>query len=102
MQNVMEGQAPAVTAQLVSEDGGSWVLQYFLQTYQSTDETPMFGVRVEKLTQEGKLLESNETFAITASRDEALDIADYLAKGTVPPCVLMDLVEEWFAVKESN
>jgi len=95
----MEGtvQMPTATAQMVAEDGTSWLLQYFLQTYQSSDMTQMYGVRVEKLSSEGKLLESKETFAITDDRDKALKVIDFLASGDVPPCVLMEMVHDWLS-----
>ena len=97
MQSVAAQQEPNVVVDLVSESGERWLLQYFLQEYQSSDGSALYGVRVDKLVPEGRLLESNETFAITDSRDKAAAIVEFLSKGTVPPCVLLDMVDEWFS-----
>lgn len=84
------------TMEVICEDGGTWFLDYHLETYTSTDEQELFGVRVCKRSGD-EVIEERETFAISESRDQAAAIMEYLAKGTVPPSVLLEMVDEWFS-----
>ena len=97
MKNVTARPEPTATVQMVADDGSSRLLKYYLQTYESSNGTELFGVRVDKLTLDDILSESAETFAITEDRNKALSIISFLANGNVPPCVLIDMVDEWFS-----
>ena len=87
---------PNATAELVTDSGIVFQLKYYLQTYASTTGAISYGVVVHKVDLAGKLKESSESYAITTSKEKAQIIISFLANGTVPPCTLVDMVEEWF------
>ena len=76
-----------------TDSGEKWALEYFLQIWR--DGSEFFGLRVEKSTLEGVIVEREETPAITDSRQSAMDIAKAFAAGSVPPSVLLEMVDEW-------
>ena len=83
-------------AEIHTENGENWILDYFIQVFESVDDdTKVYGVRVDKSTPEGVLNEREETMAITESHEEALQIANAFAKGCVPPVVLLEMADEW-------
>jgi negative regulator of sigma E activity len=77
------------------ENGTEWIFVYYLQVIPSYDEGDLFAMRVDKLSRDGILLEKQETYALTASRREAMAMVNAFAKGTVPPSVLMEMADEW-------
>lgn len=91
-------QNPVAHAQMKAENGTTWQLEYYMQPYQSTDGTNMFGISVHKLDLDGQLLESNDTYALSENPDKVMAIIEFLASGNVPPCVLGEMVDEWFAL----
>jgi len=80
-------------ATIQQDDGAEWQLDYYLQIYDGTET--LYGLRVNKSTLEGVLVDSEETFATTDNKDEALAMAEAFARGTVPPSVLLEMVDEW-------
>jgi len=97
MRNPTLVQAPVATATMETDNGVTWLLEYYLQTYESSDGVELYGVKVDKLGGDGTLKESSETFAITDEHGKAQEILTFLAKGSVPPCVLVEMVDEWFS-----
>ena len=80
---------------LEQEDGQKWLLEYYLQTVKTPEDGTLYGIKVEKSTLDGVLTESEETFAITDNRDEIMLMINAFARGTVPPCVLLEMVDDW-------
>ncbi|MCL2188486.1 MAG: DUF6514 family protein [Defluviitaleaceae bacterium] len=77
------------------ENGTQWVLVYYLQSI-STREGDVYALRVDKLSRDGVLLEKAETYGLTDSKKEAMHMAMAFAKGTVPPCVLTEMADEYY------
>ncbi|MCL2204256.1 MAG: DUF6514 family protein [Defluviitaleaceae bacterium] len=77
------------------EDGTEWVLVYYVQVISSRDDGELYALRVDKLATDGKVLEREQTCALTDSRLEAVEMAKAFAKGTVPPSVLVEMADEW-------
>jgi len=72
-----------------------WILNYFLQISEGENGENLYGLRIDKSTPEGVLCESEETFAVTESRDDALTMANAFAKGIVQPVTLLEMADEW-------
>jgi hypothetical protein len=83
------------SAELRTEGGEFWVLDYFLQEFDGKENTNFFGLRIDKSTATGEILEREETNAITESRDEILIMAKAFAKGSVPPVTLLEMTDDW-------
>jgi len=79
----------------LADCGTEWILEYFLQEYESEESNKVFGVRVNKSTPDGVLVETEETPAISDVREEVLAMAKAFAKGTVPPVTLLEIADEW-------
>ena len=77
------------------ETGQKWLLHYYLQSVETRGDNTLYGIKVEKSTLDGVLVESEETFATTESRDEALAMIEAFSRGTVPPSVLLEMVDDW-------
>ena len=84
------------------DDGKEWLLDYYLQTYECLGSGTLYGMRVDKSTPLGVLVDSEETFATTDSRSDALAMIDAFARGTVPPSVLLEMVDEWESELEDS
>ncbi|MCL2363372.1 MAG: hypothetical protein FWC71_01775 [Defluviitaleaceae bacterium] len=83
------------------DDEMQWIFVYFLQTITTERDEQFYALRVDKLSRDGVLLEREETCAFTDCRLEALAMANAFARGTVPPCVLLEMADEW-AMQRSN
>jgi len=81
-------------AEIQTESGENWALNYYVQEFSGEDEQ-FFGLRIDKSTPEGVLHESEETLAITDSHAKAVAMAQFFAKGSVTPIVLLEMVDEW-------
>ena len=81
------------SATIQQDDGTIWQLNYYLQIYDGVE--PLYGLRIDKCTLEGVLADSEETFATTDNKDEALAMVEAFAKGTVTPSVLLEMVDDW-------
>ena len=79
---------------LYPEEGEPWILEYFLRTTHGPKGGLAYGIRVDKRRIDGALLEREETPGITSSLDDATKLAKIFAQGTVPPCVLHEMVDE--------
>lgn len=77
------------------EDREVLALEYFLRQFTGQEGEVLYGLRVDKRNTEGVLLQREETSAITGSLEEATALAMLFAKGTVPPCTLLEMVDEW-------
>ncbi|MCL2456483.1 MAG: DUF6514 family protein [Defluviitaleaceae bacterium] len=84
-------------ADLVSECGEKWVLDYYLQHFDGEGDEKFFGLRIDKNSPTGELIEREETFAITESRDDAIIMINAFAKGSVPPVTLLEMADEWYS-----
>ena len=77
------------------ENGDTWVLTYYLTRYPGSEGEDLFGLQVNKCFPDGRLAESEETGAITDTRAQALEVVNAFAAGTVPPCTLLEMVDDW-------
>lgn len=77
------------------DEGGPLVLEYFLCHFTGEEGEALYGLRVDKRSPNGVLIEREDTPALTGSLDDATSLANTFAKGTVPPCVLNEMVDEW-------
>ena len=82
-------------ATVQNDDGLLWIFVYFLQTIKTERNEHFYALRVDKLSRDGVLLEREETCAFTDNKEEALAMANAFARGTVPPCVLLEMTDEW-------
>ena len=73
------------------------ILEYSLRCVAGPQGEDLYGLRVDKRNQEGLLLEREETPAFTNSHSEATALAKTFAVGTVPPCVLLEMLDEWYS-----
>jgi len=83
-----------ITEVTIQQNNVQWVLVYYLQAIH-THEGDVYALRVDKLSRDGVLLEKAETYGLTDSKKEALHMAMAFAKGTVPPCVLLEMADEY-------
>jgi len=83
-----------------NESGENWVLDYFLKNVDGEGGENLYGLRIDKSTPEGVLHESEETFAITECRENALIMVKAFAKGSVPPLTLLEMADEWQSKSE--
>ena len=77
------------------DDGELSVLDYSLRCTTGPEGETLYRLRVDKRCPNGNLKEREETAAITSSLDEAMALAKAFAAGTVPPCVLLEMVDDW-------
>ncbi|MCL1877451.1 MAG: DUF6514 family protein [Defluviitaleaceae bacterium] len=82
---------------ILTDNGELWVLSYFVQFFFNDDGDEYYGLRVEKSTPEGVLIESEETPGISECRDETFAVARAFAEGTVTPVTLIEMTDEWFS-----
>ena len=92
----MQSSIPIAERTIQTEDGNSWILEYSLRSVLSGYGEALYGLRVDKRCMGGTLHEREETPAITASLDDATALAWKFVEGTVPPCVLLEMTDEWF------
>jgi hypothetical protein len=91
-------QTERVTEAIIEPTQGEhYVLVYFLQTLESAEDGDIYALRVDKLTRDGIQLEREETYAITGDKKEAMLMARAFARGSVPPCVLLEMADEWLS-----
>ena len=89
-------RSECVTQSAIHQDNGeSWNLVYHLHFGTTEDGLEIYGLRIDKVGANGLVTESETTPAFTASKDEALAMARAFAAGTVPPCVLLEMADEW-------
>jgi len=87
---------PIAQATVQPDDGKVVELEYFVRCITGPEGEALYGLRVDKRQPGGDLIEREETEALTGSIDEATVLAEAFAEGTVMPCVLLEMVEEWF------
>jgi len=78
------------------ESGEEMTLEYFLCQHIGPEGEMLYSLRVDMRRPGGDLVESEETNALTGSKEEATVLAEAFAAGTVMPYVLLEMVEEWF------
>ena len=93
--NSKEVLVPIASTVITPEDSGPLTLEYALRKITGPEGEELYALRVDKRTNEGALVEREETPAITGSLEDATAIANAFAAGTVPPCVLIEMVDEW-------
>jgi len=87
----------AVAQATIHPEGGELAaLEYFLRCFTGPEGEILYGLRVDKRHPGGDLIEREETEALTGSLHEVTVLAEAFAAGTVTPCVLLEMVEEWF------
>ena len=78
------------------------VLEYYICQDVVRGRGLVYGLRVDKRCLDGVLLEREETPPFTTSREEATALASMFAAGTVPPCVLLEMVDERYGLYLDN
>ena len=86
---------PVARMSFSPDDVEAMTLEYSLRCVTGPEGEDVFGLRVDKRRQGGQLVEREETPALTSSQGEATAMAKAFAAGTVPPCVLLEMVDEW-------
>ena len=87
---------PIAKATIQPEDGGQLLLDYALRCVTGPEGETLYGLRVDKRFPNGVLVEREETPGLTGSLEEASNLAEIFAAGTVPPCVLLEMVAEYY------
>ena len=87
---------PVAHATYHPEGESTMALDYFILSFTGPEGEALYGLRVDKSSLSGTLVEREETEAVTGSFKEITAIAEAFAAGTVPPCVLHEMVYEWF------
>jgi len=87
---------PVAKATIQPEDSELLVLDYALRLIPGPEGEALYGLRVDKRSSDGVLLEREETPILTGSLEEAKALAETFAAGTVPPCVLLEMVAEYY------
>ena len=92
-------QVIAVAEAAIQPDEGELLnLRYSLRCLTGPSGEALYGLQVDKRFPNGLLIEREETHGLTTSLDEATALAKAFAAGTVPPCVLLEMVDEWHDV----
>ena len=88
----------AITQTTIQPDDGELLkLEYYLCRLIGSEGEALYGLRVDKRHTDGRLIEREETPALTGSLEDAMAMAEVFAKGTVPPSVLLEMVDEWYS-----
>ena len=91
-------RSECITQAVIHQDNGEqWNLFYHLHIGTTEDGLEVYGLRVDKADVNGLVAESETAHAFTASKDEAMAMAHAFAAGTVPPCVLLEMADEWLS-----
>ena len=93
--NDLEAVAQAI---ICPDNSEAMTLEYFLRKLTDPDGEIAYGLRVDKRQQKGVLVEREETTALTRSLADITAMAKAFAAGSVPPCVLIEMVDEWHEV----
>jgi hypothetical protein len=79
-----------------ADDGCEYQLSYYIRIFSSETDGQSYALRVDKLEQPGgRILESCGTPAFTDDLETIKRMADAFAEGQVPPCVLIEMCDEW-------
>ncbi|MCL1788408.1 MAG: DUF6514 family protein [Defluviitaleaceae bacterium] len=100
MEVVLQKNIPVTVVEGHNEDGHAcWLLEYYLQTYPnpSHDGKGRFGIKIIRKTLDGYHDHAAETFAISDSVSEVLEMIRVFSKGAVRPGTLNDMAEEWLS-----
>ena len=71
-------------------------LSYFVCQLTGLEGEVLYALRVDKRCPDNVIIEREETPPLTGSLAEIATLAETFAVGTVPPCVLLEMVDEWF------
>jgi len=90
-------KAIAIAQTTIQPDDGEQVgLEYYLCQQVGVEGETLYSLRVDKRHMNGGLIEREETPALTGSLTDATAMAEAFARGTVPPSVLLEMVDEWY------
>jgi len=78
-----------------NEDGKCWLMKYYLRTIVGEGGKHFYALRVDQCDEAGTTEQTDATPAFTSSLDEAKALAERFARGTVMPCVLLEMVDDW-------
>jgi len=84
------------TETVCTEDGDIFYLEYFLRCFTGLEGEAMYGMRIDMRYPSGELLVREETSALSSSMSDVATLIEAFAEGTVMPCVLHEMIEEWF------
>jgi len=83
------------TTMVEFDNGTEWVLDFYIQSLEVLEGSSFYGIKINLSTTDGVLTESDETFAITEDKKEALAMVKTFAKGKVLPISLLEIVDDW-------
>jgi hypothetical protein len=79
-----------------ADDGSEYQLSYYIRVFNSAENGQSYALRVDKHDKPGgRILESCGTPAFTDEPETIKRMADAFAEGQVPPCVLIEMCDEW-------
>jgi hypothetical protein len=81
---------------VANEQIEGYTLIYYLRAFPAQEGTA-YGLRVDKSTPEGVLLEREETPAVLADISHAMRMAGAFAAGTVMPCTLLEMADDYLS-----
>jgi len=90
------GYEHIATMNAESEEGTTWVLDYYIIKMLGVADETLYGLKIDKSTSGGEILESDTTYAITEDYGIAQEIAKAFASGMVFPITMAEMVDEWF------
>jgi len=99
MTTIINNVNPVAQATIHPEGGELMELEYFLRSYTGPEGETLYGMRVDMRHPGGDLIEREETQALSGSMADVAELVEAFAAGTVPPCVLHEMVTEWFCPK---
>ena len=93
---------PIAKATIHPEGSQPMTLEYYLRCYTGPEGEDLYGMRIDMRHIGGDLAEREETAALSGCVEDVTVLVNAFAEGTVTPCVLHEMVEEWFCPQEKK
>jgi hypothetical protein len=88
-----------VVSAMKTDDGCDYELSYYIRVFNSEEDGStdrFYALRVDKHDKSnGRLIETEDTPPFTDDYDKIRHLAQRFAKGQVPPCILVEMCDEW-------
>ncbi len=81
-----------------TDNGCDCRLSYYIRVFNSNEDTAndrAYALRVDMHNPDGRLMETEHTPPLTDEREIIKRMAGAFAAGQVPPCVLIEMCDEW-------
>ena len=93
---------PITQTKITTDSEKIFLLEYSIRRISNREGGELYGLRVDKRSQTGMLLEREETPALTESLGEVTALAKAFAAGTVFPDFLLEMVDECYETFINN